>query len=241
MAGLYARRRRSRGGVGRVRVEEGARGRTLRVDGSFASWYRPGQPATGSVWDALVAPLLALPQARRQRVLILGLGGGSAARLVRAVAPRARIVGVEFSAEVLAAARKHFDLDAIGVEVVHGDAHAFLRRSRARFDCVIEDVFVGTARALEKPAWLPRPGLELAARRLAAGGLLVVNTLDEHLEVRECLQDLLPGLLCIRVEGYDNRVLVAGPARLDARRLRASLAQEPALSPALRLFSIRGL
>ena len=241
MAGLYARRRRSRGGVGRVRVEEGARGRTLRVDGSFASWYRPGQPATGSVWDALVAPLLALPQARRQRVLILGLGGGSAARLVRAVAPRARIVGVELSAEVLAAARKHFDLDAIGVEVVHGDAHAFLRRSRARFDCVIEDVFVGTARALEKPAWLPRPGLELAARRLAAGGLLVANTLDEHLEVRECLQDLLPGLLCIRVEGYDNRVLVAGPARLDARRLRASLAQEPALRPALRLFSIRGL
>ena len=85
------------------------------------------------------------------------------------------------------------------------------------------------------------PGLELAARRLAAGGLLVANTLDEHLEVRECLQDLLPGLLCIRVEGYDNRVLVAGPARLDARRLRATLAQEPALSPALRLFSIRGL
>ena len=239
MAQLYARQRRSREGGGRVWVEDGPRGRTLRVDGSFASWYRPGQVATGSVWDALVAPLLALPRARRRRVLILGLGGGSAARLVRAVAPEARIVGVEFSAEVLAAARSHFDLDAIGVEVVHADAHAFLRRSRARFDCVIEDVFVGSARALEKPAWLPSPGLELAARRLAAGGLLVSNTLDEHGAVRERLHALFPGLLCIRVQGYDNRVLAAGPARLDARRLRAALAHEPVLLPALRRFSIR--
>ena len=74
-------------------------------------------------------------------MLILGLGGGSAARLVRAVAPEARIVGVEFSAEVLAAARSHFDLDAIGVEVVHADAHAFLlgERTPPRWAHLTED------------------------------------------------------------------------------------------------------
>jgi spermidine synthase len=55
-------------------------------------------------------------------VLVLGLGAGSAARLVRALAPRARIVGGERSAEVLRAARRHFGLDALGVEVVHADA-----------------------------------------------------------------------------------------------------------------------
>lgn len=245
MARLYARGRGSRGAGGsarrQVRVVEGAGGRTLRVGGSFASWYRPGQSATGSVWDALAAPLLALPAARRRRVLILGLGGGSAARLVRAIAPAARIVGVEYSAEVLRAARRHFDLDAIGVEVVQGDAHDYLRRSRGRFDCVIEDVFVGGARALHKPPWLPEAGLRLAARRLAAGGLLVSNTLDEHRAVRECLQTLLPGLLCIHVRDYDNRILVAGPASLDARGLRRALAREPALGPALARFSIRRL
>jgi len=211
------------------------------VDGSFASWYRPGEAATGSVWDALVAPLLALPPARRRRVLILGLGGGSAARLVRAVAPAARIVGVEYSGEVIRAARRHFDLDAIGVEVIEGDAHAYLRRSRGRFDCVIEDVFVGTARTLRKPPWLPRPGLALAARRLAAGGLLVSNTLDEHREVRACLQALCPGLLCIRVRDYDNRILAAGPADLDARGLRGALVREPVLRATLARFSIRRL
>ena len=245
MARLYARGHGSRGarnpGRKRVRVVGGGRGRVLRVDGSFASWYRPGEAATGSVWDALVAPLLALPEARRRRVLILGLGGGSAARLVRALAPTARIVGVERSSDVLEAARQHFDLDDLGVEVVHADAYAYLRRSRGRFDCVIEDVFVGSARRLRKPSWLPEPGLPLAARRLAPGGLLVSNTLDEHREVRESLRDSFPGLLCIRVREYDNRVLVGGPESLDASRLRGALAREPILRPALARFSVRRL
>ena len=74
----------------RVEVRHTRKGRALRINGTFASWYQPGAAATGSVWDALVAPMLLLPSSRRTRVLILGLGGGSAARLVRALAPSAR-------------------------------------------------------------------------------------------------------------------------------------------------------
>ena len=54
-----------------------------------------------------------MPPARRRRVLILGLGGGSVARVVRALAPRAKIVGVEMNGAVLRAARRHLDLDAL--------------------------------------------------------------------------------------------------------------------------------
>ena len=79
----------SRGGSrGRPRVEVklGRRGRSLRIDGTFASYYEPGIPITGSVWDALAAPLVLLPPSRRRSVLVLGLGGGSVARVVRALA-----------------------------------------------------------------------------------------------------------------------------------------------------------
>src|SRR5690606_16904976 len=102
------------------------------VDGTFASFWQPGRAATGSVWDALVAPLLLLPPARRRRVLILGLGGGSAARLVRAIAPSAQVVGVELDPAVIDAARRHFELDALGVEVVLDDARRVLERERRR-------------------------------------------------------------------------------------------------------------
>src|SRR5690606_23955990 len=111
----------------RVRVRQaGGGGLRLEIDGTFASLWRPGTAATGSVWDALVAPLLALPPPRRRRVLILGLGGGSAARLIRALAPHAEIVGVELDGAVVAAARRHFALDALGIEVRCEDARRVL-------------------------------------------------------------------------------------------------------------------
>jgi SAM-dependent methyltransferase len=211
------------------------------VDATVASWYAPGQASTGSVWDALVAPLLWLPRARRRSVLILGLGGGSAARLVRAIAPRARIVGVERDAAVLRASRRWFDLDRLGVEVVEDDAQRYLRRSRRRFDAVLDDVFVGRGRRVRKPEWLPRPGLELAARRVGHGGLLVSNALDEAGAVIRAMREIYPSSLRIELDGFDNRVIVGGPATLEARGLRAAAAREPLLAPVLGRLAVRTL
>jgi spermidine synthase len=222
-------------------VRRGARGLRLEIDGTFASWWQPGRVATGSVWDALVAPLVALAPRRRRRVLVLGFGAGSAARLARALAPRASIVGVELDPAVVAAARRHFALDALGVELVVADARAALARERRRFDLVIEDCFVGRGRAERKPDWLPEPGLALAARRLAPGGILVSNAIDEAPAVARALARLLPHRVELRVDGYDNRVLAASSAPLDARRLRAALAAEPVLAPTLPRLRLRTL
>jgi len=251
MTGLYAatgsRRREAAKGSrrtqagGRVEVRAGRQGLSLRVDGTFASWYAPGRMLTGSVWDALAAPPCWLPPARRRDVLVLGLGGGSAARLVRALAPLARIVGVEWSAEVLRAARRHMGLDALGIEAVRADARDYLASSRCRFDAVIEDVFVGSARSVRKPEWMLEGGLAAAARRVRRGGLLVVNSIDETAAVARALARAgLPARLELRVEGWDNRVLVASSRALDAGTLRRRIRQSPVLAPALRRLSVRG-
>jgi len=223
----------------RIRIRETRRGRTLQIDGTFASFRPNVGTATGSVWDALVAPLLALPPQCRRSVLILGLGGGSAARLARALAPAASIVGVELDAAVVAAARRHFGLDALGVEVVCADARDVLVRERRRFDLVIEDVFVGRGRAVRKPAWLPDPMLALAARRVAAGGILVSNSIDEAPAVQRALRALLPHALELRVAGYDNRIFAASTRPLDARALRAAVAADATLAPTLGKLSLR--
>ena len=171
---MSARRRRQvRDRKPRVEVKKSGAGLALQVEGTFASWYRPGSPVTGSVWDAIAAPLLALPPARRGDILILGVAGGSAARVVRAIAPDARIVGVELSSEVIDAAREHFDLDGLGMDLVIGDALDFLREDDRKFDLILEDVFVGVGRSVHKPGWLPSPGHELAVERLQRGGILV--------------------------------------------------------------------
>lgn len=225
----------------RIRIRASRRGRALEIDGTFASFVPRVGVATGSVWDALVAPLLVLPPARRRSALILGLGGGSAARIVRAIAPAARIVGVELDRAVVAASRRHFDLDAIGIEVVCDDARAVLARERRRFDLVIEDVFVGRGRAVRKPDWLPTPFLALAARRLAEGGVLVSNSIDEAPAVLRAMRALRPHVLELRIDGYDNRIFAGSTQPLGARALRAAIAAEGTLAPTLDRLALRGV
>jgi spermidine synthase len=227
--------------AGRVQVRDSARGRELRIDGTFASYYTPGEIVTGSVWDALAAPVLLLPPARRGSILLLGLGGGSVARVVRALAPRARIVGVEIDAEVVRMARRWFDLDALGIEVVRDDAESFLVRNRRRFDAIFDDIFVGSGRRVRKPDWLPRPGLSQMVRRLRPAGILASNAIDEAPEVTRALFELLPGVLAIEVDDYDNRILVGGPGAIRARHLRRAVAANPILQDSVRQFRFRTL
>ena len=170
------------------------------------------------MWDALAAPILLLPPSHRRSVLILGLGGGSAARIARALAPRARIVGVERDPEVVRAAKHWFDLDELKIEVVVGDAQDYLRKVRRQFDVILEDIFVGKGRGVRKPEWLPDPGLELAALRVAHGGLLVSNAIDEAPAVARSMRKLFTSTLRIDIDGYDNRMLVGGPRPSPAGR-----------------------
>jgi spermidine synthase len=225
----------------RVEVHESRYGRELIVDGTFASLLRPGRATTGSVWDAIAAPVLALPPQRRRRFLILGLGGGSVARVLRAVAPRSEIVGVEIDREVIAAARRHFGLDGLGVELVRDDALAVLGRERRRFDAIFDDVFVGRGDAVHKPAWLPHPGHALARRRLTRAGVLVSNTLDEAAFVARSLADAHPAVVQLQIEGFDNRVLVGAPAGLTARGLRRAIAASDVLRETLPVLRLRTL
>ena len=215
-------------------------GLDLRVDGTLASSYRPGRSA-GPVWDALAAPLLAVPEARRRRVLILGLGGGSAARVARALAPGALIVGVERNADVLQAARRHFELDALRIELVVGDALEYLEGESRQFDAVIEDLFLGSVKSVRKPDWLPRPGFDLAARRLARGGVLSSNTIHETPAVLRAFRRLFGTVLSIGVKGHYNHILAGGPGGLAAPALRRRCAAHPLLAPSLSVLSFRTL
>jgi spermidine synthase len=222
----------------RVEVRRTPGGLELRVDGTLASNHPSGAGGAGPVWDALALPVLALPPGRRRAFLVLGLGGGSVARVLRALAPEARIVGVEIDRDVVAAARAHLGLDALGVEVILGDALSVLREERRRFDLVVEDAFVGPTRTIRKPDGFPEPLLTLARRRLSPGGLIVCNTIHEGPEVAAALRTHAAALLAIHVEGFWNRILVGG-ARLEAPALRRAAAGAPVLASSLPSLSIR--
>jgi hypothetical protein len=194
----------------RVEVRRVRGGLELRIDGTQASVHRSGRALTGVVWWALASPILLLPRTRSRRVLLLGLAAGSVGRAVRALDPDAAIVGVERDREVLRLARRHFDLDRLGVELVVGDALEYLRRERRRFDLIVEDLFVGPSRSVRKPDWLLGEGYRLIRRRLRAGGYVASNTIHEMPAIVRAMRPIGGRIVSLDVRGHWNRVTVCG-------------------------------
>ena len=104
---------------------------------------------------------------------------------------------------------------------------------------VIEDVFVGSGRAVRKPDWLPDPGLSAAARLVRRGGLLVSNAIDESPQVSRRMRALFAASVRIEIADYDNVVWVGGPGSLSAQGLRAAAEAHPLLRRTLAQLSFR--
>lgn len=73
--------------------------------------------------------------------LILGLGGGTAAKLIRKYWPDAEITGVEIDPEMVELGRKYLGLD--DTEVIIQDAYEFMKKNKEKYDLVIVDLYVG--------------------------------------------------------------------------------------------------
>lgn len=223
----------------RIDVRQGRGGLELRVDGTLASLHRPGRGLTGTVWWALAAPVTLLPTHRPPRVLVLGLGGGSVARALRVLSPRAEIVGVERDHEVLRAARRHFGLDGLGVELRATDAREYLDTETRRFDLIVEDLFVGKVRAVRKPDWLVPDGYQKIGRRLRRGGIVSTNSIHESPAIIEVMRAFGGRVVSLDVRGHWNRILLCGPDLPAPRRLRSELGRHPELAPMLGFVAVR--
>ena len=102
----------------------------------------------GGYWAAM------LPRFRPRRALILGLGGGTLAHLLRARWGTETIVGVDDNTEILEMARSAGWLPSDGLEVVITDAFAYVQVCHEQFDYIALDLFRGEhlpGRAFGKP------------------------------------------------------------------------------------------
>ena len=75
-----------------------------------------------------------------ERVLLLGLGGGTSARILRELYPSAEIVGVELDPEVVEAGQRYLGMPT-DIEVQVEDARAWLTRDPSRYDLILVDAF----------------------------------------------------------------------------------------------------
>lgn len=224
----------------RAVVVRRAGGLQLRVNGTLASFQRPGRDVTGPVWWLLAAPIVLLgPRARPPRVLLLGLGGGSVARALRSLDPTVEVVGVERDRDVLRLAHRHFGLGRLGIEVVVDDVFRYLREERRTFDLIVEDVFVGPLRTVHKPVGLLDVAYPLIGRRLRRRGFVVSNTIHESPAVVRAMRAFGPRVVSLDVRRHWNRIVVGGRSVPGARDLRRLLSTRAPLARVLRQVSAR--
>ncbi|HZT06008.1 MAG TPA: fused MFS/spermidine synthase [Chloroflexota bacterium] len=141
------------------------------MDGVVQSVHVDSGPLGPGYW-----PLM-LPEAHPRTALILGLGGGTIAHLLRKRFGAVRIVGVDNDPAIIRIARSAFSIERCTNEIVEADAFAFVDRVETVFDYIAVDLF---ADGMVPPAIFRRPFLRRIRQALAPGGIAAFNFFNDR-------------------------------------------------------------
>lgn len=162
-----------------------------------------------------------LVQAHPERILIVGLGGGTLPDTYQRLFPDTEIVISEIDDAVFRVAREFFgfqETDKITVDI--GDARVYIKRAGLRgekFDLVILDAFNGE---YIPEHLMTKEFLEEVKRLLPEDGMVVANTFSTsrlYAAESNTYREVFGEFFNIRLPGTGNRVIVASMQPLPDR------------------------
>lgn len=123
------------------------------------------------IWEGTVEKIRKSKK-EAKNVLILGLGGGSAAYQIRYYFPEARIVGVDIDPIMVELGEKYLGLKDIEVRIE--DAVGFVKRTKEKYDLILVDTYLGDEfpKKLENDKFLNK-----VKELLKKDGIIVFNRL----------------------------------------------------------------
>ena len=181
-----------------------------------------------------------LVQDQPQRILIVGLGGGTLSDTYSLLFPDTEIVISEIDDAVVRVASEYFDFketDKISVDV--GDARVFIKRQGLRgekYDLVILDAFNGE---YIPEHLMTKEFLEEVKRLLPENGMVLANTFSTsrlYAAESNTYREVFGEFFNIRMNGTGNRVIVASMQPLPDQETLVSRA--PAIRERLEQFGM---
>ena len=146
------------------------------------SQWNPKDPLKGSFWELF---LLASFYTHRppKRILILGVGGGAAVKLLQryrnSVDADAQIVGVESDKTHIKIAKHYFGISSSICELIHQDALAWVSQYEGSgFDLIIDDLFIEWEKEPQRAIVDQKRWYQRLNNLLCNRGGLVVNFAD---------------------------------------------------------------
>jgi hypothetical protein len=232
---------------GGTRYEVRAHGATRRLftDGVFHSAWNPRTGLTGRAWDLFLPAAFSL-SAPPSRVLVLGIGGGTALLQYRRFIDPAVLIGVDLDPVHIKVGRRYFGLEDTGIELVEAEACQWVAGWRgAPFDLVVDDLYGHSSGAPERAVPMTESWARALDRLVAPAGALVANFISVA-ELRGCAQWRLPAIRSRYASGFmlrgprdENAVAAFCRRSTTPAAIRARLRQVPALDDRRRSCRLR--
>lgn len=209
-----------------LEIWKSAHATEFRVEGAVHASFHRQRFLTGLAWDMIAAGALLGRHDPPRSILMLGLAGGTAFRILRHLLPDCRLTAIDIDPGIVDLAREHMELDALGIEVRLGDAYSWLEKNRRSFDVVIDDIYLAGKTDVFRPRAWDGGLIGHLKRAVAPGGVLAVNlvTGEGHRTMQSLTRRLLRGAFSVvrTVKSAEamNEVLVAGDFVATGRRLR---------------------
>jgi spermidine synthase len=215
-------------------------GRTLRLytNGVFHSQYNPARPVTGSVWDLLLLPAFFYQPGELQRILVLGVGGGSVIQNLRRFVRPQQIVGVELNPIHLSVAKRFFGVQGDDVQLVHADAIEWVESYDGQpFDLIIDDLFGEVDGEPQRAIFADSKWARSLLAILRGDGAIVSNfasrlelDVSAYLAQAACRNRFVSGFNLTTTQNYNNvGAFLRRPA--TTHQLRERLVSIPELNP----------
>lgn len=150
--------------------------RRLYTNKVFHSQYNPNKVIQGGIWDLLYMPAFCLADKKIQRVLVLGVGGGTVLQQLHKYITPAKITGIELNPVHLYVAKKFFGLKHKSFELIEADAIAWLDDYKGeKFDLIIDDLFGHHNGEAERVISVNKSWSGILLKHLNPDGMLVIN------------------------------------------------------------------
>ncbi len=227
-------------------IRTAGRTRRLYTNGICHSEYNPDKFFTGSIWDLLLLPAWFYAQTEIQRILVLGVGGGSVLLQLSRLLDPETILGVELDPVHLYLARRFFNTHRSNISLIEADACDWLRNyDDEPFDMIIDDLYTGDRDVPVRAVEVDREWSACLLRHLKKGGLLSINfgsraeLMASDLYNRKQNLRRFPSVFQLTSPMLDNYVGVFVGRDASSRMLRKHLMDNPVIERAISNRTIR--
>jgi spermidine synthase len=199
------------------------------------SVYNPNQVTTSGTWDYFtIAPFFnASPfdPKHMKRIAIVGLAGGSIARLYTEFYGPIPIDGIEIDPKIVEVGRDYFGMNQPNLNVIVGDGRAAIANSPHKYDVIALDAF--------RVPYIPwhlttREFMQELRHHLTPDGVIAINVGRTRTDYQmvdalaKTAAEVFPSVYVIDVAGSFNSIVYATNQPTSLENLRANLNAIPA-------------